>query len=175
MLTSLCPSLFSSPSDHYADDLEVELEAAMLDDFGAQLEDGSPREVSRMEVFFLSTAARDAAFVFLREAIDASPSSVFSFCAPLLSLRVYRRNEAFMLAEAEKARSRGSTAAKRRDAFFNVAVVDVVDVADNTHTHKKKKLNLFFNQTSGRPHPRPPPLRTPLRPDSGPRDHPGLT
>ena len=37
-------------ADHYADDLEVELEAAMLDDFGAQLEDGSPREV-RLKLF----------------------------------------------------------------------------------------------------------------------------
>lgn len=46
-LTPLCPSLFTHrlSADHYADDLEVELAAAMLDDFGAQLEDGSPREV----------------------------------------------------------------------------------------------------------------------------------
>lgn len=32
-------------TEHYADELEDELAEAMLSDFGAQLEDDSPREV----------------------------------------------------------------------------------------------------------------------------------
>lgn len=32
-------------SEHYADDLEVDLEAAMMQDFNAELQDDSPRQV----------------------------------------------------------------------------------------------------------------------------------
>ena len=38
-----------TPTEHYADELEDELAEAMLSDFGAQLEDESPREVGRRE------------------------------------------------------------------------------------------------------------------------------
>ncbi len=37
----------SSNIEHYADELEDELAEAMLADFGAQLEDDSPREVKK--------------------------------------------------------------------------------------------------------------------------------
>ena len=39
-------------SEHYADDLEVDLQAAMLQDFNVQLEDDSPREVDRSILAF---------------------------------------------------------------------------------------------------------------------------
>ena len=39
-------------SEHYADDLEVDLQAAMLQDFNAELEDDSPREVDRSLIAF---------------------------------------------------------------------------------------------------------------------------
>ncbi len=32
-------------SEHYADDLEVDLEAAMMQDFNTELQDDSPRQV----------------------------------------------------------------------------------------------------------------------------------
>jgi len=32
-------------SEHYADDLEVDLEAAMMQDFNGELQDDSPRQV----------------------------------------------------------------------------------------------------------------------------------
>ena len=35
-------------SEHYADDLEVDLEACMLQDFHVELQDDSPRQVSRL-------------------------------------------------------------------------------------------------------------------------------
>lgn len=44
-------------SEHYADDLEVDLQAAMLQDFNVQLEDDSPREVDRSILAFLGCTA----------------------------------------------------------------------------------------------------------------------
>lgn len=40
-------------SEHYADDLEVDLQAAMLQDFNAELEDDSPREVCSLQPLIL--------------------------------------------------------------------------------------------------------------------------
>ncbi|KAL0022743.1 hypothetical protein WJX77_010678 [Trebouxia sp. C0004] len=37
---------FYNHTEHYADDLEVDLEAAMMQDFNAELQDDSPRQVS---------------------------------------------------------------------------------------------------------------------------------
>lgn len=34
--------------EHYADDLEVDLEACMLQDFNVELQDDSPRQVYRL-------------------------------------------------------------------------------------------------------------------------------
>lgn len=39
-------------SEHYADDLEVDLQAAMLQDFNAELKDDSPREVCSITYAF---------------------------------------------------------------------------------------------------------------------------
>ena len=56
-LFSLSQSFPTLSPDHYADDLEDELDQAMLADFHAQLEDGSPREVRRFDLRFSTTTA----------------------------------------------------------------------------------------------------------------------
>jgi hypothetical protein len=101
---SLCFSFIHSLfADHFADDLEVELEATMLDDFGAQLEDGSPREVRLKSSWFCSVATA-ARCVFSPRSDDVqSKLSPVSFVL-FLHLRAYRLNEMMMLLEEEKAR-----------------------------------------------------------------------
>ena len=39
------PDTMCLVSEHYADDLEVDLEACMLQDFNVELQDDSPRQV----------------------------------------------------------------------------------------------------------------------------------
>ena len=39
------PEMMCPVSEHYADDLEVDLEAAMLQDFNVEVQDDSPRQV----------------------------------------------------------------------------------------------------------------------------------
>jgi len=63
----LAPPPSSSP-DHYADDLEDELDQAMLADFHAQLEDGSPRDVAHALVALHSDLSSGAPAALARVA-----------------------------------------------------------------------------------------------------------
>jgi len=82
-------SLTHPPKEHYADELEDELAEAMLSDFGAQLEDESPREVGRRErekCFLQARASGPPALIPLTPSFP-SRSSLFTHRSPARSSR----------------------------------------------------------------------------------------
>jgi len=133
----------SRKTEHYADDLEINLEAAMLDDFGAQLEDGSPREV---RVFFFNRRRRRrlgvdvereselfCLFLSHRGSFSGKLSSAAEASNSILSKNGARLNK--------KGVTERETRARRSDSFSMLAV------------RRQPKLELKPKQTNRSPAP----------------------